>query len=93
LEETSLWKIINNNPRLQTLEKEGFKRGEKEGKTMNVSIETIFESLEKQWKDVVEAWDTHKDWKNAPDLLKTKLADLRNVCGCMFLKIEDEEKK
>ena len=83
-------KVVGNR-QLKQLEIEGFVRGERNGKTVEVALEVLVESLSKQWKDFEDAWEHHRHWKNAPDLMKVKLADLRNNAGCVFLKVIKEE--
>lgn len=78
---------ISGNKELKKLEIEGFVKGTKEGKTMNVPILTIIDSLKKQWKD----WEKVRFSSN-PGRMKRALADLRNVAGCLFLKLQEVEK-
>jgi hypothetical protein len=78
---------------LQNLEINGFIRGENKGKTMDVPLPVIFGSLQKQWKDLEESYlrsalKTHLRRKDGEDL-KRRIADLRNVAGCLFLKLEE----
>lgn len=89
-----LWEKIHCNYNLQELEVEGFYRGKQKGKTMNVPLHIIMQSIDKQHEDLTTAYiNTPQNYKN----LKQRLADLRNVAGCAFLKIEEweqlEEKK
>jgi len=86
MDSDELWNKIRNNEMLQVREREGFKRGEARGKHMDYAAWTIFEiSLVKQWNDLFKAMCTGK----ASDKMRC-IADLRNVAGCLFLKVEEE---
>lgn len=80
------------NSELYDLEREGFIRGEKKGKTMNVAPFVIYQSLNKQIDDFKEAWYRFRlnrnDIKTIMELKRT-IADLRNVSGCMFLLVQE----
>ena len=82
-----LWKEIRNNKKLQALEKRGFTRGKRKGKTMNVPLGELYSSLTKQFREVGEAYLLCTDGAH----LRRCLADLRNVAGCLFLKLDGYE--
>lgn len=88
LKATILHKKIRNNTELETYEAVGFIKGAEKGKTMNVPFRVIAKSLEKQWKD----WQKVR-LSSKPALMKTALADLRNVSACAFLKLQELEQK
>ena len=78
---------ITINKELKALEIEGFVRGLRKGKTMNVTLDKIvLESLHKQYLDFLKAYGSQDK-----DEMKRTLADLRNVAGCVFLKILEED--
>lgn len=81
-----LWERIRQNLVLEELEKEGLCRGEQRGKKPDVSIDVLALAVHKQYRDFVRAYvdDDKKEMKRC-------LADLRNVAGLVFLKLEDEE--
>jgi len=91
----SLHYAIAHCRELQALELEGFIRGHHKGKTMNVRDWVLIESLRKQMRDLEKAWPTYyvtvmpnlKE-EHRWDVLRA-LADLRNVAGCCFLKIQE----
>jgi hypothetical protein len=76
---------IHGNKQLQELEKAGFLRGIKRRKTMNVSLKEIEDSLDKQYHDFLKAYGD-----NDKKMMLRCLADLRNVAGCVFLKLTKE---
>jgi len=84
----NLWIKIESCKDLKLLEIRGFIRGERKGKTMNVPPVIVFESLQKQWKDLENAFYCCSDNNE----LKKCIADLRNVAGCLFLKLLELEK-
>jgi len=75
---------FSENPELEELEIQGFVCGLKRGKTMDVPLRTLFRSLEKQHDDWLVAYVN----KNILEMKKA-LADLRNVAGIMFLKLNE----
>jgi len=79
-----LWEKYSKNPELKELEIQGFLSGLKRGKTMDVPLRTLFRSLEKQHDDWLVAYVN----KNILEMKKA-LADLRNVAGIMFLKLNE----
>jgi hypothetical protein len=81
---TLLHSSIVDNKELKDLEIQGFVRGQKQGKTDKVSLETLCYNLEKQYRDWLVACDS----KLIPKMKKT-LADLRNVEGIIFLKLNE----
>lgn len=83
-----LWKKIHEDHELEELEKEGFHRGSLKGKTMDKPIGPIVDSLKKQWRDFLTAW-----YENDDEKIKRSLADLRNVAGCVFLKLKEKQEK
>ncbi len=94
----SLHNQIKCNKKLQNLEKNGFLRGVKRNKTMDVSTNIVFASLEKQWSDLTIAWKNYppriglslKFRPSSSAEMLQKIADLRNVAGCFFLKLTKE---
>lgn len=82
-----LWNEIRENPRLKYFELMGFRRGLRRHKTMDVELGRVFESLKKQWNDLRDAYMLCADEAT----LMRCIADLRNVAGCLFLKIEKRE--
>ena len=86
---TRIYERIQTIVELRNLEIQGFIRGEKKGKTLDVPLVTLKMSLAKQFQDWLKAYDS----KNIPDMKKA-IADLRNVAGCVFLKLlEGGDKK
>ena len=83
----NLWIKIESCKDLKLLEIRGFIRGEEKGKTMDVPLERVFQSLQKQWKDLENAFYCCSDNNE----LKKCIADLRNVAGCLFLKLLEKE--
>ena len=81
-----LYNSIRNNGELQTLEIEGFQRGAKRKKTMDVTLDVLFESLGKQYRDFLRSYGMN-DGEN----MKRCLADLRDVAGCFFLKLTEKK--
>ena len=79
-----LWYEVDGNDELSRLERDGFVRGEKRGKIMDVPLAILYASLRKQYKDWLVAYDN----KNILEM-KTTLADLRNVAGIIFLKLNE----
>lgn len=74
---------------LKRFETEGFIRGSKKGKTMEVPLANLVESLEKQVMDFQQAYYAYlinQDQENVDDF-KQKIADIRNLAGCVFLKL------
>jgi hypothetical protein len=100
-EALELYNKIRNNKTLQTLEETGFKLGVARGKSIDVDISVIKNSLQKQYDDFQEAYfrfstpffagSMEPVTREGRELNKQKLekciADLRNVAGCLFLKI------
>jgi hypothetical protein len=86
-------KAIKQNVKLRRSEQDGFVRGEKKGKTMDVSDYVLMASLRKQMLDLEKAWATYyvttmpTRKQIAKQELEKKIADLRNVAGCLFLKL------
>lgn len=85
---------IWENPALRSLEVLGFKHGSRKGKTMKVNLQTVVNNLYKQVEDFRQAYHGYLRDPDDADLqanLKMKLADLRNVAGCVFLKLQEQE--
>jgi len=78
------WNEVDGNDELSKLEQDGFVRGEKRGKTMDVPLQILFGSFEKQHKDWLVAYTN----KNILEM-KVALADIRNVAGIIFLKLNE----
>jgi len=93
-----LWSKVTMNGELIDLEKAGFERGEKRGKTMNCDWIVLSRALEKQIADLQYAIDiglieaTSEGLTNLAEI-KRCIADVRNVAGCLFLKIQEAEKE
>ena len=89
MEKRKLWEEINTNEELIQLEREGFERGEKKGKTMDVPLDTVVDSLKKQFRDFARCYRAYKavPSKNYKNGLKRTISDLRNAGGCVFLKL------
>lgn len=82
-----IWEKIQKNEKLKELELAGFRRGDRKGKTMDVPLSEMFGSLSKQWKDLHDAYYLGLD----TGTLMKHIANLRNVAGCLFLKIDPSE--
>ena len=78
------WSSYSKNPELIELEKQGVLRGFKREKTMDVPLHVLFASLEKQHRD----WLIAYGGANISEMKKT-LADIRNVAGIIFLKLNE----
>jgi len=89
---TDIWNKIENCTELKQLEALGFLRGAKQGKTMDVPLEKVFQSLKKQWHDLVWAYSNYTTVSKDTSELKRCIADLRNVAGCLFLKLLELER-
>lgn len=92
-----MWSKITMNGELTCLEQEGFERGEKRGKTMDVDWLEAWQSLKKQMEDLRHAINVGlikapKQGLYNFDEIKRAIADVRNVAGCLFLKIQEIEK-
>ena len=82
-----IWHKIQANNNLEALEKAGLARGDEKGKRPDVPIETIHNSLKKQFFDFeIE----YRKYEGNTLKLKQTLADLRNVVGIMFLSLDGE---
>jgi len=81
-----LYDSIQKNGELQTLEIEGFQRGVKRKKTLDMTLDVLFESLGKQYRDFARAYRIYDR-----EDMKRCLADLRNVAGCFFLKLIEKK--
>jgi len=77
------------NKKLLNLEVKGFVRGYKKKKTMDVPARGLYQSLEKQWLDLKAAWLCCQP----ESVVLRKIADLRNVAGCFFLKLTEDKAK
>ena len=87
-----LYLRYTQNPQIMKLEHAGFVEGLKRGKTDKVPLEIIVTSLEKQWGDFLATWTGYKNLpktKTTTEDLKRTLADLRNVAGIIFLKLNE----
>lgn len=98
---------IRDNKELLELEEVGFQGGDEKGKTMDVPFYVMVPSLEKQIEDFYKSYtdwlvsyrlrNLHKTEReklqSKKDDMKRTLADLRNVTGCLFLKLTEEESK
>jgi hypothetical protein len=93
IEMHKLLEQIRSDPDLLQLEELGFRRGDERGKTMDVGLDDLYHSLQKQMDDVQETYRDFDIYKH-PEARKIvhgqvlkSLADLRNVAGCLFLKL------
>jgi len=77
-----IYNTIQASKELEELEIKGFLQGEQRGKTMDVTLKTMFESLKKQYRDWVKAYNSKQISE-----MKKSVADVRNVAGCIFLKL------
>lgn len=84
LKALALWNQITENVHLEELEKEGLCRREQRGKKPDVDVAVLCDSLGKQYRDFVRAYGISDRQE-----MKRCLADLRNVAGIMFLKLEE----
>jgi hypothetical protein len=75
---------IVSDPDLRKLELLGFVKGAVKGKTMNVPFTEIVHSLDKQYHDFLRAYGD-----DDTEAIFMALADLRNVAGCVFLKLKE----
>ena len=94
MKKRKLWEEINTNEELKQLELDGFKRGRKKGKTMDVPLDVVVESVKKQFRDFVRCYRAYgaTPSKNLKNGLKRTIGDLRNTAGCVFLKLIEGEK-
>lgn len=103
MREHYLWKELARNKKLKQLENDGFHRGEKQGKTINVRLPEMWKSFRKQCDDLKGAYEEVLEKQTYPygsfsqltqadiDHLMQCVADVRNVAGCFFLKLKDWE--
>ena len=89
-----LWRQIRENISLEEMEKDGLFRGEERGKKPDVSFDILVGSLSKQMEDCHTAIqrlnnEYYLTLDEAKTELKKCLADLRNVAGIMFLRLEE----
>lgn len=86
-EAAELLRKINENDELRSLELDGFIRGIRKGKTMDVDLSRLRYSLRKQMGDYESKWIDHILGEATKDDLKRYVADIRNVAGIIFLKL------
>lgn len=91
LEGLELYRQIEECAELIALKEEGFMEGYDKGKTMDVSVGELQKSLGKQWDDFKAAYYrfTITRCKRNPKQLKKDIANLINVAGCLFLKLQE----
>lgn len=87
-EAAELLKTINDNDELSSLELDGFIRGIRKGKTLNVNLDMLTHSLRKQMGDYESKRIDYILGKATIDDLKRCLADIRNVAGCIFITLK-----
>ena len=94
-----LWLKVVCNIDLVNLEKAGFIHGVEKGKTMDANLETVYESLIKQVTDLDKVFIKMLFLEEQPTVspeeiyeIKQCIADIRNVAGCLFLKVAEFEK-
>lgn len=80
-----LWEQIRENVCLEELEKDGLCRGEQRGKKPDVPVEVLQDALGKQYRDFMRAYGVFDENER-----KRCLADLRNVAGILFLKLDGQ---
>ena len=90
-----LRQMIQRNKLLRDMEVRGFIRGDEKGKTMDVDPYTMMQSVRKQIGDLEAAWAVYylgfPAYRQQQRMeLQQKLADLRSVCGCLFIRLEHE---
>ena len=77
---------IEANEKLKALELDGFVNGEIKGKAMKgVTKKEMYNIIENQIADF------RRDYYYSEEKLLKTLADLRNVCGLMFLLIDNSK--
>lgn len=91
----TLHKRIRGDQELARLELEGFERGERKGKTLNVTLGTTMAGLDQQYMDLRGAYLDFITHRRSVDIQEMKrcIADLRNQGGCVFLKIQEIEQQ
>jgi hypothetical protein len=88
---------IWTNPELKGYEREGFVHGQEKDKSMaKVTIFELSASLDKQWQDYKVIINPSNKYPVQYKLerindIKQKLADLRNVAACIFIKLQSLE--
>lgn len=86
MKEYDVYDKIIHDPDLRVFELKGFARGKQRGKTMSVSLYRMVKSLRKQMEDFAVAY-VNNDLED----MKQCLADIRNVAGCVFVKLKEKE--
>jgi len=92
-EANEILRQINENADLHDLELDGFIRGFRAGKTLNVGMQLLLNSLRKQVGDWESIFIDYILGNATLDDLKRRLADIRNVAGVIFLKVCERQKK
>jgi len=90
---TTIYNMINANKELEDLELKGFLRGDKEGKTFDVSFFAVKDTLDRQVKQLERVFIKYLRKSENVDELKRCIADVRNCAGAFFLKILEETTK
>lgn len=87
-------KLVDDNAELQEMEEIGWKKGAAKGKTMECCYVTIMLGLEKQINDLKYHLDVHSLEEDPAVLIDARqaVADVRNVAGCLFLKLQEFER-
>lgn len=88
-----LWESIRYDLELKYHELEGFKRGVLQGKSMDVSVDDMRFQVKRQFRQLTSEFYPNYDKPERIKKIKRRIADLRNVAGCLFLKIQELEKK
>lgn len=86
-EANEILRRINENEELHDLELDGFIRGTRAGKTISVTLDVLKNSLRKQVGDWESALVDYILGNATLDDLKRCIVDIRNVAGCIFLKV------
>ena len=88
-----LKKAVDDNAELKEMQDIGWKKGASKGKSMAVHYVTMMLALEKQMKDLQYLFDVYAMEEKIPLIIDIRqaIADVRNVAGCLFLKMQDLE--
>ena len=92
-EAAEILKRINDNEQLSSLELDGFIRGIRAGKTMDVNLDVLKNSLMKQVGDWNSAFVDYILGTATLGDLQRCIADIRNVAGVIFLKLCEKRNK
>jgi len=82
---------IRVNEALLEYELRGFLRGDEKGKTLNVSLDVLKNSLNQQHTQFESTYIDYVLGKKSRGDLMRCVADVRNVAGCIFLKLQEQD--